>query len=234
MKNKVELPHFDDYAMDYDKLVKGSTGFSGLDVSYFDEHKVKCIAQKFSELTTTKINYLNFGCGTGRSERFIRQYFPYANIYSVDISADSIRQAKERNNSLNNIQYFSFDTLADLQLPQMDIIFMANVLHHIPNNLQIDTLAYLKSRLKKEAFLHTFEHNPWNPATRWSFKICEFDQGCHMISVPKFKNLCLKAGFEKNLIDYVLFLPGPLAKFNVIEKYLTWLPLGAQYYGLSK
>ncbi len=234
MENKVELPHFDDYAKDYDKLVKGSTGFSGLDVSYFDEHKVKCIAQKFPELTTVKINFLNFGCGTGRSERFIRQYFPNANIFSVDISADSIRQAKDRNSALNNIQYFSFETVADLQLPKIDIIFMANVLHHIPNNLQTSTLSYLKSILKENAFLHTFEHNPWNPATRWSFKICEFDHGCHMISVPSFKNLCQKAGFETIKIEYVLFLPGPLSKFNYIEKYLTWLPMGAQYYGLTR
>ena len=107
------------------------------------------------------------------------------NVLGLDISEEYIFK-------LNN-KFIKFDTVEDFQLnTKFDIIFVANVFHHIPADLHLTTLKYLRSSLSPDGYLYVFEHNPKNPLTRKVFETCEFDVGCRMINSALFIKMCVE------------------------------------------
>lgn len=230
---------FDRFAGDYDQLLKKSITASGYDAAYFDEHKIKTVYRDYivsNEGADTKIKIMNFGCGTGKSEQYINTYFPDCSVCSVDVSERSITVAKERNEKYNNVKFIHFTNVQELEnLTQtFDVIFAANVFHHIPEELHVITLKTLKKLLSPGGYLYVFEHNPKNPLTRKVFETCEFDVGCKMIKPQLFSQLCKDAGFNEIEKNYVLFFPKVLAVLTGLEKYLKWCSWGAQYYIRAK
>lgn len=229
---------FDHFADDYDNLLKKSITASGFDPSYFDEHKIKTVYDDYianEKFNNKKLQILNFGCGIGKSEIFINKYFSNCTICSVDVSEKSINTAKENNKQFKNIDFIKFDTIEELQLnARFDIIFVANVFHHIPEKLHLTTLKHLRSFLSTNGYLYVFEHNPKNPLTRKVFETCEFDVGCKMIHPALFIQMCENSGFKTIIRRYILFFPKFLSFFSRLEKYLKWCPIGAQYYIKAK
>jgi hypothetical protein len=75
-----------------------------------------------------------------------------------------------------------------------------------------------------------FEHNPLNPLTRYVFEHCVFDRDAEMIPRNKLIEEAAGAGLSVRNKEYTLFFPKPLAAFRPLERWLGWLPLGAQYY----
>jgi len=229
---------FDHFANDYDQLLQKSIAISGFEASYFDEHKIRTVYNDFNknkETSSKTIHILNFGCGTGKSEKFINKYFKNCSICSVDVSEKSINTAKEKNSQFKNIQFTKFDSIAELLFSnKFDIIFVANVFHHIPEELHVTTLKHLKSFLAPNGYLYVFEHNPKNPLTRNVFKTCEFDVGCKMISPALFIQMCTDAGYLSRIRRYILFFPKVFSFLSGLEKYLKWCPFGAQYYIKAK
>lgn len=229
---------FNHYADDYNRLLKESTKMSGFEPTYFDEHKIKTIAADFNTIVKNldgDLNILNFGCGIGKSEKFIIKYFSKSNIVSVDVSEKSIETAKEDNKQFKNIEFISFDKIEDLKLnKKFDIIFVANVFHHIPEELHVLILKHLRTYLSTDGYLYVFEHNPLNPLTRKVFETCEFDVGCKMIKSSLFVSMCKEAGYNTINRNFVLFFPSSLSIFVGLEKFLKWLPAGAQYYIKAK
>lgn len=238
MTPKVPEAEFDHFADDYDNLLKKSITASGFEPTYFDEHKIKTIYDDYisnSKFDNKKLQILNFGCGIGKSEMFINKYFIDCAICSVDVSEKSLNTAKERNKQFKNIEFIKFDTVEDLKLStKFDIIFVANVFHHIPKELHLPTLKYLRLLLSSNGYLYVFEHNPKNPLTRKVFETCEFDIGCNMISPALFIQMCVDAGYTKIIRRYILFFPKIFSVLSRLEKFLKWCPFGAQYYIKAK
>jgi SAM-dependent methyltransferase len=226
---------FDKFANDYDKLVSNNIKASGYDPTYFDEHKIREVHRRCGEEYKGTFSFLNFGCGIGKSEKFIRKYFPLCSIHSVDVSPESLKVAKEKNKNIRDITFYHFEDVTEFN-PGMkfEIIFVANVFHHIPETLHEITLIRLNSLLSPNGKLFIFEHNPLNPLTRRAFNTCEFDHGCKMISSGRLRCLIGKAGFNKVEINYTLFFPKILQRLTFLEKYMTSLPIGAQYYAVCR
>jgi SAM-dependent methyltransferase len=223
--------NFDEYADDYETLHKSSIKLSGFEPSYFDEHKIKVVYNDCKQLTKLPLQILNFGCGIGKSEAFFNTYFKGCEIHAVDVSQESINIAKERNKRFNNITFIKFDDVDELPLQnKFDIIFVANVFHHVPETLHVHILKRLNSFLAPGGTIYIFEHNPINPLTKKAFRDCEFDAGCTMIPSKELKQLCEKASFQKININYVLFFPKVLSFLSSLERYMTFIPIGAQYY----
>lgn len=235
MHPKAEFDHFAD---DYDKLLQKSITASGFEPTYFDEHKIKTVYDDYiinEKSNNQNLQILNFGCGIGKSELFINKYFPNCSICSVDVSEKSINIAKEKNKQFKNIEFIKFNIIEDLPLiAKFDIIFVANVFHHIPEGLHLKSLKHLRSFLSTEGYIYIFEHNPKNPLTRKVFETCEFDVGCKMINPALFIQMCRNSGYNKIIRRYILFFPKFLSFFSRLEKYLKWCPLGAQYYIKAK
>jgi predicted SAM-dependent methyltransferase len=111
-----------------------------------------------------------------------------------------------------------------------DVIIAANVFHHIPLEDRQTALNRCHAALSAAGQMFLFEHNPYNPLTRWVFDRCPFDEDAEMLNLRTALNLARQAGFTSWQYGYTLFFPRFLASLRGIEPYLRALPLGAQYY----
>jgi SAM-dependent methyltransferase len=162
---------------------------------------------------------------------FFHKYFPDCSSLGVDISPESIRKAEEENIA------FTISTISDFLRPgefpnwgKFDVIYIANVFHHIPHELHHDILVHLRTQLKPGGHLFMFEHNPWNPVTVRTINQCEFDKDAVLLTPDYAVKTYKKAGFIKVKQNFTLFFPAIASGLIPLEKYLRWLPLGAQYY----
>jgi hypothetical protein len=80
----------------------------------------------------------------------------------------------------------------------------------------------------------TFEHNPVNPVTRHIVATCPFDENAHLIAAPELRRRQARAGFSAVEVRYTGFFPGALAALRPLERLMTALPLGAQYYTFAR
>lgn len=220
MKNK---PEFDKYAKEYDTLLSDSMP-SGLDEgSYFAEYKIALIAKLMDEKKINSI--LDYGCGAGRSMPYLAKYFPRAELFGYDPSPISLKLAAKRSASTT---YFS--KWSDIKNYSFDLIIVANVFHHIIPSERLKTLIQCREVLVSKGSMFIFEHNPYNPATRWIFERCPFDVDAEMLSMQEAKNLVKLAGMRLDNHAYTLFFPRPLAFLRPFERFLKHFALGAQYY----
>ena len=219
---------FDDIAKSYDKALEDSLGkFCNKDISLFAEYKVKIVASKLSQ---TPANILEFGCGTGRNNLFMKKWFPESNIYGCDISEKSLEIAMNTN---PDVKYDNIITPEDLfaqYKKPFDCIFISNVLHHIPFDEHQTWIAALYKILSNEGSIFVFEHNPYNPITKYIFNTSDIDKGAVMLKPSYCHNLLKNANFTKLKREYTLFFPWRNSFFEFVEQMFCWLPLGAQYF----
>ena len=227
---------FDTYADNYDEGHKKAVSLSGYEPSYFDEYKVKILADILSDqMSQDSLSILNYGCGTGKTEGHMHKYMPDVRVHGIDVSEESVRVA-----SINNSQYSSirFDAFDGKNIPgneQYDVIFCANVFHHIPRKEHMESLAGIYARLKVSGLFVIFELNPINPLTQLVAiqNDYKFDPNANLLSPYYLKSALLKNGFKYPESKFTIFFPSLLSGLSHFEKYLTWLPLGAHYYYVS-
>jgi len=229
------MSEFDSYAEDYERILASVTEVSGFDCAYFDEYKIKEVYKFMGSHTAAEkeITFLNFGCGIGKSEKFIRKYFQNAHVYSIDTSKRSIEIARESNREMENVLFEVFNGDKIPFENKFDIIFLANVLHHISRDEHLAILKNLRQALSEDGYLFIFEHNPLNPLTSKIVRSCELDRNAVMVSPVYAYKLLRKSGFEWQRIRFKLFFPKALSFLIPLEKYLSKIPFGAQYYLIS-
>jgi hypothetical protein len=77
--------------------------------------------------------------------------------------------------------------------------------------------------------LTIFEHNPLNPLTVHAVNSCPFDENAVMIRAKTLLRSLQDAGWACAALRYHIFFPHALKGLRSLEKYLRWVPLGAQY-----
>lgn len=216
-------PEFDQYAEQYDQVLGETIPEALNEDGYFAEYKIALMAKRLGR--NQPANILDFGCGAGRSLPYLQQYFPNAELWGYDVSPASLKVAAQR---VPETHLFSdWDSIAN---ERFDVIVAANVFHHIPPAQRQHALTQCWQTLGKDGQMFLFEHNPFNPATRWIFERCPFDADAEMLSLATALDLTSKAGFQTEQHGYTLFFPRPLAFLRGLEPCLKRLPLGAQYY----
>jgi len=78
--------------------------------------------------------------------------------------------------------------------------------------------------------LFIFEHNPFNPLTQFIVRTCKVDADAILLSINKCKKLLSKAGFQLINSRCTVIVPPYVPFSGFINKYLTVLPIGTQYY----
>jgi len=217
---------FDKYSNNYKTLLDESLKLTGFDTDYFPTAKIRTLARLFPELCQRPIRILDFGCGTGSLYRPITKFFPQADYVGTDLSDKMVQQAKDLNDGAD-----VFYEMASEQWQQgaYDIIFAANVFHHIPHSEHLKILKELRSLLVCQGKFILWEHNPWNPFTRKIVNDCVFDKDAVLVSPTQAKQLGQKTGFSAMRIVFTTFFPKSLAFMASLEPWLEWLPLGGQY-----
>lgn len=216
---------FDQYAQDYEKILKNQLNFFDGNTDYFAEYKVQTICEQIQKRPQ---NILEYGCGTGRNLRFLIKMFPGSNIYGCDISQKSLAIASRNAPGAHLFQNSTNDK--DEHIEHFDLIFLAGVMHHIPPSSRANSLSLLKKWLNRNGEMFVFEHNPYNPVTRHLVNSCPYDKDAVLLEPKELKSLFLKHGFKILSIKYALFFPSFLKRLRPLEKRLAYLPLGGQYY----
>jgi cyclopropane fatty-acyl-phospholipid synthase-like methyltransferase len=216
-------PEFDQYADEYDRVLGETIPDRLNEEGYFAEYKIALMASRLHDRKVNRI--LDFGCGAGRSLSYLEKYFPDAEIWGYDVSPASLKVALSRTPC---VQLFSdWNVLGDTQF---DAIIAANVFHHIPLDQRLSALTRCRTSLNAEGQMFLFEHNPYNPLTRWIFERCPFDADASMLDLKTALSLVSQAGYQSEQHGYTLFFPRQLAYLRSLEVWLKRLPLGAQYY----
>jgi SAM-dependent methyltransferase len=215
---------FDTFAANYGEILDETIRFAGEGSAYFDEYKLRCL-QQWCIAPDTTASILDFGCGTGSLAGLVARAFPQVAVHGYDVSGKSLEEARSQSVGLPNLTFL--DKLTDKVF--YDLIYSANVFHHVPPNLRPEVLRSLGQRLTPNGRIVIFEHNPWNPLTRYVVKLCPFDKGVTLISRCAFVKLARGVAMDVVHSRYIVFFSSSLRFLRKYEPRLGFLPLGAQY-----
>lgn len=90
--------------------------------------------------------------------------------------------------------------------------------------------------LKQNGVAYIFEHNPYNPVTKYIVRNCAWDTDAILLNMKESVELMKFAKFEISEKNYTLFFPKSLNSLRFLETYISKIPMGGQYYvkGIKK
>ena len=229
----MDVEEFDKFADEYLKLHSQNIRVTGEKPEYFAEYKIRDLKRASSELKVLPEYILDFGTGVGNSIPFLVEYFKDIKIHGVDVSEKSLALARNRFGSLAEFSLFDGELLPYTN-ELFDVALAACVFHHIPFKKQFHLIKEISRTLKYGGILMIYEHNPYNPLTRYAVKTCPFDENAVLLRKNEVKKLLENTGLQTIIEEYRVFFPAFLKILRPSEQYLKWLPLGGQYFVVAK
>lgn len=220
---------FDRFALEYEAQHAASIRLSGETTDYFAKYKISDVASALRRAGATPRRILDFGAGVGNSLGHMRAAFPDAEIVLLDPSAQSLKIADKRFPGQANCMPFDGMTIP-YPSGTFDLVFTACVFHHIPETMHPGLLGEINRVLAPGGSFFLFEHNPLNPLTRHAVRNCPFDENAVLIGARAMRARIAAAGLPRADVVYRIFFPRALSRLRVLERYLTRVPLGAQYF----
>lgn len=114
-----------------------------------------------------------------------------------------------------------------------DLIYAANVLHHVPLAERRRLMEGLRRLLLPGGLLAVFENNPWNPGARAVMARVPFDDDAVPISPPACRRLVEESGLRCIRRGSMFYFPRWLRWLRPLETPLEGLPFGAQHFLLA-
>jgi len=230
----LDTAEFDKFADEYLAAHTKNLRCTGEGPEYFSRYKIEAIRNRWTrEARAEPKTILDFGSGVGNSLPFLSQNFPTAELTALDVSRRSLEISERRNPGMAKFVVHRGESHFGLQPGAFDLIFTSCVFHHIPADEHTGLFAQLRSLLARDGVTVAFEHNPNNPVTRYIVATCPFDENARLISAKEMVERQRKAGFSQIDISYTGFFPGPLRLFRPLERFMTSIPIGAQYYSFA-
>lgn len=220
------MAEFDRYVRDYQAMLNESLAPLGGFNEYYSRQKIALLGKSIQKNIIRSV--LDFGCGLGNTTQMLQETFKNAHVVGADISEVSIKQARLLNPNIK-FGYLADETFMATCIGAFDLIYVANVFHHVPPAERTDVMTILKNMLSPQGKVFFFEHNPYNPITKWVVSRCEFDKDAILLSPRESKQLFKTSGFQVSNPMFFLFFPHVLRDLSKVEAMLKWLPLGAQY-----
>jgi|AntRauTorcE11897_2_1112592.scaffolds.fasta_scaffold39174_2 ubiquinone/menaquinone biosynthesis C-methylase UbiE len=229
------MAEFDQFKDDYSEKVGDSLSFAGQSHDFYmrvkADHLIETIQKNYP--TKDEVKFLDVGCGHGLIHQYLKEKAPLKiEISGVDPAESVIDLAKQNND------FASYEINHGVELPydenSFDVASATCVMHHVPPVDWERFLTEMKRVVKPGGLVCIYEHNPYNPITLHIVNNCELDENAVLLSSPSLKKMMNKSGLTNTRTDYVLFLPFDWPIARMVEKKLTWLPLGAQYATIAK
>jgi SAM-dependent methyltransferase len=219
-------PEFDQYANDYEALVERSLAPSGEGPSYFARRRAEFLAKRLAELGVRPETVLDFGCGTGGAVPHLLDVLGAGHVIGVDPSEKSLEVARRRHAGRRATFVLPF---ARSQAGDVDVAYCNGVFHHIPPPDRAGAVDYVYRSLRSGGVFSFWEHNPFNPGTRYSMYRCPFDEDAITLTPAEARRLLRSAGFRVLRTDHLFIFPRFLKPLRGLEALVTKLPLGGQY-----
>lgn len=218
---------FNETKASYRASVNDSLKFVGKDHDFFTRVKadalVRALRSFMPEVARPRV--LDVGCGHG----FVHPYLLRAGceMVGVDVAADVLGLAKEAN---PGVEYIGYD---GERLPfganAFDAAVAICVMHHVAPADWAQFLAEMKRVVRPGGVTVIFEHNPYNPLTRYVVRNNEMDEGATLLPYPTLCRLMKKSGYQQVQTRNILFTPLEGAVFRWLDRQMWWCPFGAQY-----
>ena len=224
---RAEFDRFaDEYRADHARNIR----LSGEGPDYFASYKIADVHRIVAATPFRRpLRILDFGAGVGNSIAPVRRYFPDAQLTCLDVSVRSLAIASARFAGQASFQAFDGRRIPFAR-DSFDVIYAACVFHHIEERLQPPLLREIRRILRPDGHFFLFEHNPLNPLTRHAVDTCPFDENAVLIRAGAMRRRVAEAGFASTGLAYRIFFPRALSWLRPLERMLTVVPLGAQYY----
>ena len=224
---------FREYADRYDDTVQEVIGASGESVQFFADIKAALVQEMLGYAPSLRV--LDFGCGTGNTTRALAAALPQAEVVGIDVSAASVIAARQNTTDAIPATFVcgGFDGLP-FKDSVFDVVFASCVFHHIDRAEHSTWMGELVRVLASRGRLFIFEHNPLNPLTLRVVRNCPFDRGVVLLHPSYTHRLLSTGGVTAHRLCFYFFFPHVLRFLRPLERYLRWLPLGAQYFVVAE
>jgi ubiquinone/menaquinone biosynthesis C-methylase UbiE len=221
---------FDQFSSSYNEYLNDSLNLLGSKKDFFTDYKSKLIKNFLMKrkLLDTKLSILDFGCGIGNNIPSLSKNLPLCRMHGTDVSSESIKIANDLYSNICTFKYFDGGSLP-FENDYFDLVFISNVFHHIPFENHVRTLKVIKKVIKKGGIIFIIEHNPLNPLTKFVFNNCIFDKEAKMLKTNYLVSILQREDFKSPKLNYILFIPPFLRIISFFDKYLSFIPFGAQY-----
>ena len=218
------MAEFDQFGQNYESILNSDIEFSGENAEYFANYKAECVHDFLG--SDFKGRILDYGCGIGMVAGCLKKHFDRekVSVFGFDVSEESVKAAREKVRDV----HFSSD-LEKIGQEPFDVIIVANVLHHVKPEERNDFFKQVRSYLSKNGLIFVFEHNPYNPVTRYVVSKSVFDKDASLLNAGEALRLMRENGMDIVEKKYIVFFPGFLKKLRGLESKLGFLPMGAQY-----
>ena len=175
---------------------------------------------------SSPLKLLDYGCGVGTISHALFHTMPGITLHGFDVSAESIRNIPSELLTCNNRFTSSLAKLDD----DYDAALLITVLHHVtPIAERPAVMRNIYSRLRPGGKLIIIEHNMKNPLTRKVVLNSDIDRDAIMLEASECRKLLKDADFDGVSGRYIVFFPKQLASLRFLDRFISWLPLGAQY-----
>ena len=227
----MDSAEFDKFAEEYLSMHAKNIACTGEDLEYFPRYKIEEVRRRWNrEKRAEPEAILDFGTGIGNALPHLAKQFPGAAVTALDVSRRSLEIAEHRYPGA--ARFVLHDGGGNFPLPRgaFDLIFTSCVFHHIPPAEHVELFSQLRHLLKPNGVMATFEHNPVNPVTRHIVATCPFDENALLIPARTLVRRQRQAGFSTVNVAYTAFFPGFLRALRPLERFMTAVPIGAQFY----
>lgn len=232
MKEKQEHL-FDEYSDNYHQSLNDTLSATGEETVFFARERVRWMKHKIDKLCS-EYNFnkvLDYGCGTGDTEPIIEEVFSPSSLIGIDVSKKSIEVARI-NHKTSNISFHCMEEVPeDLAC---ELAYCNGVFHHIPLEERSQAAKIVYNSLSAKGIWAFWENNPWNLGTQYLMHKCPFDNDAIPLSVIESKRLLKANGFRIVDVSFCFIYPRALAFLRFSEKFLSKLPIGAQYLILAQ
>jgi SAM-dependent methyltransferase len=189
----------------------------------------KALRRERADLILCPAVLLDFGCGAGDFLGEIAEIFPHWRLEGCDVSTGMLTEARKRLGA--KVEKIKLWEISDGSITtcKYDVITVVCVLHHILPEMWSDSLKNVTAALKPGGMLAVFEHNPWNPITRWMVSRTVVDLNAHLLSAPVLKRHLPTQEFKSIELRNFFFFPPRLDFLAFSEIWLGGIPMGGQY-----
>jgi SAM-dependent methyltransferase len=220
------IAQFDSFADSYDRDLAEALSASGEDRRYFALGRVRWMADIVRRMGAKPQRLMDYGCGTGSTTTLLLEALGAETAVGVDLSTRSLEVARKSCGS-DRLQFLPIAEYSPAG--KVDLAYCNGVFHHIPLAKRSEALRFVHRSLRKGGLFSFWENNPWNPGTRHVMAHCAFDRDAVTLSPPEAKRLVRSESFTILRTDFLFIFPRSLRLARPAEKFVSKLPLGAQY-----